>query len=90
MPTIKIVDFTSGLSCAILSSKMVKDWNRIYCVVTSVCVFRYVYTLRLTSNLEVKKMSSDSESNSSANSARISDKDIKEKDQEDVEESLTH
>ena len=35
-------------------------------------------------------MSSDSESNSFANLSRISDKDIKEEDQEDVEESLTH
>ena len=35
-------------------------------------------------------MSSDSESNSFANSSRISDQDIMEKDLEDVEESLTH
>ena len=35
-------------------------------------------------------MSSDSESNSFANLSRISDEDIKEEDQEDVEESLTH
>ena len=35
-------------------------------------------------------MSSDSESNSFANLLRISDEDIKEEDQEDVEESLTH
>ena len=39
-------------------------WNRIYCVVMSVCVFRFVYTLLLKRNSEVKKMSSDSESNS--------------------------
>ena len=35
-------------------------------------------------------MSSDSEWNSFVNLSRISDKDIKEEDQEDVEESLTH
>ena len=35
-------------------------------------------------------MSSDSESNSFANVSRISDEVIKEEDQEDVEESLTH
>ena len=42
------------------------DWNRIYCFVTSVCVFRFVYTLLVKRNSEVKKMSSDSESNSFA------------------------
>ena len=66
------------------------DWNRIYCVVTSVCVFRFVYTLPLRKNSEVKKVSSDSESNSFANLSRISDEDIMEGNQEDVEESLTH
>ena len=35
-------------------------------------------------------MSSDSELNISTNLSRISDEDIKEEDQEDVEESLTH
>ena len=35
-------------------------------------------------------MSSDSESNSFANLLKISDKNIKEEDQQDVEESLTH
>ena len=69
---------------------MIKDWNLIYRVVTSVCVFRFVYTLLLRRNSEVKKISSDSESNSFANLSRISDEDIKEEDQEDVEESLTH
>ena len=68
---------------------MVQDWNRIYCVVTSVCVFRFVYTLSLRRNSKVKKISSDSESNSFANSSRISDQNILEEDQEDVEESLT-
>ena len=53
-------------------------------------MFRSVYTLSLRRNSEVKKMSSDSESNSFANSSRISDQDIMEKDLEDVEESLTH
>ena len=55
---------------------------------TSVCVFRFVYTLPLRRNSEVKKMSSDSESNSCANLSRISDKDIEE-ERPDVEESLT-
>ena len=54
---------------------------------TSVCVFRFVYTLPLRRNSEVKKMSSDSESNSFANLSRISDGDIKAEDQGDVEES---
>ena len=53
------------------------------------CVLRFVYTLRLRRNSEVKKISSDSESNSFANLSRISDKNILEEDQEDVEESLT-
>ena len=57
---------------------------------TSVRVFRFVYTLPLRRNSQVKKISSDSESNSFANLARISDEDIMEEDQEDVEESLTH
>ena len=35
-------------------------------------------------------MSSDCELNSFANLSRISDKDIMEEDEEDVEESLTH
>ena len=63
------------------------DWKRIYCVVTSVCVFRFVYTLPLRRNSEVNKISSDFELNSFANLSRISDKDIME---EDVEESPTH
>ena len=57
---------------------------------TSVCVFRFVYTLPLRRNSEVKKIQSDSESNSFANLSRISDEDITEEDQEDVKESLTH
>ena len=56
----------------------------------SVCVFSFVYTLPLRRNSEVKKISSDFESNSFANLSRISDEDIMEEDQEDVEESLTH
>ena len=61
-------------------------------MMTSACVFRFVLldTLPLRRNSEVKKMSSDSESNSIANLLRISDEYIKEEDQEDVEESLTH
>ena len=66
------------------------DWNQIYCVVMSICVFRFVYTLPLRRNSEVKKMSSDSESNSCANLLRISDEDIMEEDEDDVEESPTH
>ena len=57
---------------------------------TSVCVFRFVYTLPLRRNSEVKKPSSDFESNSFANLSRISDEDIMEENQEDVEESLAH
>ena len=38
----------------------------------------------------VQKISSDSESNSFANLSGISDENIMEEDQEDVEESLTH
>ena len=52
---------------------------------TSVCVFRFVYTLPLRRNSEAKKMPSGSEPNSFANLSRISDEDIME-----VEESLTH
>ena len=61
-------------------------WNRIYYAVTSVCVFRFVYTLLLKRNSEVKKMSSDSESNSFANFWSSSDEDIVEDDEDDVEE----
>ena len=60
------------------------DWNRIYCLVTSICVFRFVYTLPLRRNSEVKKVSSDSESNSFANLSRISDKDFTEEDEENI------
>ena len=56
----------------------------------SVCVFKFVYTLLLRRNSEVKKISSDSEGNSFTNLSRSSDEDIMEKDEEDVEESLTH
>ena len=48
-------------------------------------MFRFVYTLPLKRNVKVKKMSSGSESNSFANLSRISDEDIKEEDQEDME-----
>ena len=68
---------------------MVRRLEQIYCVATSVSVFRFVYTLPLRINSEVKKISSDFESNSFANLSRISDEDIMEEDQEDVEESLT-
>ena len=56
---------------------------------TSVCVSRFVYTLPLRRNSEVKKISSDFELNSFANLSRISDENMMEEDQEDVEESLT-
>ena len=62
-------------------------WDRINCVVTSVCVFRFVYTLLLKRNSEVKKTSSDSESNSFAKFWSSSDEDIMEDDVDDVEES---
>ena len=57
---------------------------------TSVCVFRFVHTLPLRRNSEVKKISSDFKLNSFANLSRISGEDIMEEDQEDVEESPTH
>ena len=59
------------------------DWNRIYCVETSVCVFQFFYTLLLKRNSQVKKMSSGSESNSFANFWSRSGEDIME-DDEDV------
>ena len=55
----------------------------------SLCV-QVCLHLALRRNSEVKKMSSDSESNSFSNLSRITDEDIKEKDEEDVEESPTH
>ena len=58
--------------------------------IVSVCVFRFVYTLPLSRNSGVKKISSDFESKSIANLSRISDEDIMEEDLEDIEESLTH
>ena len=54
------------------------------CVVASICVFGFVYTLPLRRNSEVKKMSTDSESNSFANLSRISDEHIV---KEDVQET---
>ena len=55
---------------------MVKRRNLIYCVVMSVCVFRFVYTLPLRRNAEVNKISSDSESNSFANLSKIFDEEL--------------
>ena len=52
----------------------------------SLCVPVF-YTLSLKRNSEVKKMSSDSESNSFVNFWSCSDKDIMEEDEDDVEES---
>ena len=57
---------------------------------TSICVFTFVYTLPLRRNSEVKKVSNDSEWNSFADLSRISNEDIMEENEEDVEESLTH
>ena len=54
---------------------------------TSVCVFWFVYTLLLKRNSEVKKISSDFELNSFTNFWSISDEDIMEDDEDDVEES---
>ena len=62
--------------------------NLLHCDV-SLCV-QVCLHLALRRNSEVKKTSSDSESNSFANFSRISDEDIMEEEQEDVEESLTH
>ena len=90
MPTIKLLILRVRKGELIYLQKWSGDWNRIYCVVTSVCVFRMVYTLPLRRNSEVKKMSSDSESNSFANLWKISDEDIMKEDQRDVEEYLTH
>ena len=56
-------------------------------VVTPVCVFRFVYTVLLKRNSEVKKMSSDSESNSFANFWSSSDEDLMEDNEGDVEGS---
>ena len=58
-----------------------------FCAVTSVCVFQFVYTLLLKRNSEVKKMPSDSESNSFANFWSSSDENIMEDDEYNVEES---
>ena len=57
---------------------------------TSICVFTFVYTLPLRRNSEVKKMPNESESNSFADLSRISNEDIMEENEKDVEESLTH
>ena len=84
MPTIKIVDFTSTQVELFYLQKWSGEWNRIYCVVTSICVFRFVNTLLLRRNSEIKKMSSDFEWNSFANLARSSDEDIMEEDVESL------
>ena len=57
---------------------------------TSIFVFRFVDTLPLRRNSEVKKLSSDSELNSCAKLSRVSDEHIMAEDEEHVEESLTH
>ena len=56
------------------------DWIRIHFVVTLVCMFRFVYSLLLRRNSEVKKITSDSELNSFANLLSSSDQDIMEED----------
>ena len=82
MPTIKI-----ALKVELFYlQKWSGDWIRIYFVVTSVCVFRFVYTLPVRRNSEVEKMSSDSESNSFTNLSSSSDEDVMEEEEEDVEE----
>ena len=82
--------FTDIKTITILPLKMVRrlEPNLLRCDV--VCVFKFVYTLPLRRNSEVKNMSSDSEPNSFADLSRITDENIMEEDQEDVEESLTH
>ena len=80
MPTIKVLILRAHKVELFYLQKLSGDWNRIYCVMTSVCVFRFVYTLPLRRNSEVKKISSDSESNSFATLSRISDEDIMEED----------
>ena len=49
-------------------------------------MFRFVYSLLLRRNSEVKKITSDSELNSYANLLSSSDQDIMDEDLEDVEE----
>ena len=58
--------------------------NLLHCDHVSLCIPVF-FTLLL--NSEVKKMSSDSESNSFANFSSRSDEDIMENDEDDVEES---
>ena len=62
--------------------------NLVFCGVSS--CFQVCLHLAIEEKFRVNKISSDSESNSFANLSRISDEDIMEEDQEDVEESLTH
>ena len=59
------------------------------CCDVILCV-QVFYALPLRRNSEVKKISSDSESNSFANLSGISDENMMEEDLEDVKESLTH
>ena len=66
---------------------MVRKLEPNLCCDVSLCVQVF---LHLFYTSEVKKISSDSESNSFANLSKISDEDIMEEDQEDVEESLTN
>ena len=62
------------------------DWIRIHFVVTLVCMFRFVYSLLLRRNSEVKKMSSGSEWNNFASLSSSSDEGVMEEDEKDVEE----
>ena len=66
------------------------DWNRIYCVVTSVCVFRFVYTLHWGEIQRLRKCQVILNRIVSPIFRDFSDEDTMEEDQEDVEESLTH
>ena len=77
MPAIKIVDFTSGQSELFYLQKWSGDCDVSLCVPD--CLHLVIE--------EVKKMSSDSESNSFANFWSSCDEDILGDDEDDVEES---
>ena len=87
MPAIKIVELFYEL---FYLQKWSGDWNRIYCLVRSVCVFRFVYTLLLKRNSQVKKMSSDSESSSIVNFWSSSDEDIMVDERMMLKKAVTH
>ena len=84
--TILFPSLLTFLQWAILPSKMVKETGTEFIVLWR----QFVCSGLLRRNSEVKKISSDSESNSFTNLSRISDEDIMEEDLEDVKESLAH